>query len=106
MNCPQCRFESQPGAPECPKCGLIFAKFQAQKEREKRTAAEFMAMSQAPAAATPPSWVGRAVAGGFLFIWMGGLIWYYVETLNSREERIQSQLRERSRAAAESRAPR
>ena len=99
MKCPNCGLEASAGALDCAGCGVIFAKFLAQREREKKEAAEFLALSQAPAAPAPKLWRGRVAAGVLLVIWFGALLWYYANTLNAREERIQSDLRARSRAA-------
>ncbi len=100
MKCPNCGVEAPAAASECAGCGVIFAKFQAQREREKKEAAEFLALSQAAVAPAPQLWRGRVAAGVMLLIWFGSLLWYYANTLNAREERIQSDLRARSRAAA------
>ena len=99
MKCPKCGVEVPAGATECSGCGVIIAKFLAQRERERKEAAEFLALSQAPVAAAPKLWRGRIAAGVLLLIWFGALLWYYANTLNAREERIQSDLRARSRAA-------
>ena len=99
MKCPNCGVEATAGATECSGCGVFFAKFLAQREREKKEAAEFLALSQAPVAAPPKLWRGRIAAGVLLLIWFVSLLWYYSNTLNAREERIQSDLRARSRAA-------
>ncbi len=85
---------------ECAGCGVIFAKFLAQREREKKEAAEFLALTQAPQAGAPKKWPARTIAIIVLLIWCGGLFWYYVNALNDQEERLQSELRARSREAA------
>lgn len=100
MKCPNCGAEAPAGATECVGCGVIFAKFIAQRERERKEAAEFLALTQLPSAATPKYWSGRIAAIVLLLIWLGGLFWYYVNVLNDHDERIQSDLRARSRAAA------
>ncbi len=100
MKCPNCGVEAPAGAAECSGCGVVFVKFLAQREREKKEAAEFLAMTQLPPARTPKLWPGRVAAIVLLLIWFGGLYWYYVNTLNERDERIESDLRARSRAAA------
>ena len=100
MKCPNCGVEASAGAVDCAGCGVIFVKFLAQRGREKKEAAEFLALTQAPAAGAPKYWRGRIAAIIVLLIWFGGLFWYYVNALNDQDERIQSDLRARSRAAA------
>jgi hypothetical protein len=99
MKCPNCGVEAPAGAADCAGCGVIFAKFLAQREREKKEAAEFLALTQAPRPGAP-KWAARTVAIVVLLIWCGGLFWYYVNALNDQEERFQSEKRARSRAAA------
>ena len=100
MKCPNCGVEAPAGAADCAGCGVIFAKFLAQREREKKEAAEFLALTQAPRPGAPKKWPARTVAIIVLLIWCGGLFWYYVNALNDQEERFQSEKRARSRAAA------
>ena len=106
VKCPNCGVAAAAGAPDCAACGVIFAKYLAQREREKKEAAEFLALSQAPVAAPPKLWRGRVAAGVLLLIWFAGLMWYYANRLNAREERVQAELRARSRAAAPAVPPR
>jgi len=106
MKCPNCGVVAPSGAADCAGCGGVFAKFLAQREREKKEAAEFLALTQAPRAGTPKQWPARTVAIIVLLIWCGGLFWYYVNALNDQEERFQSEMRARSRAAALAVAPR
>lgn len=98
MKCPNCGVEAPAGATECAACAIIFAKFQAQREREKKEAAEFLALPEQKPFSAPKYW--RYVAAISVLIWLGALTWYYVNALNDREERLDSQLRARSRAAA------
>lgn len=100
MKCPNCGVEAPADATECAGCGVIFAKFTAQRERERKEAAEFLALTQLPPAKAPKYWPGRIAAIVVLVLWLGGLFWYYVNALNDHDERIQSDLRARSRAAA------
>lgn len=100
MKCPNCGVVASDGATECAGCGVIFAKFLAQRERERKEAAEFLAMTELPPVKTPRYWPARVAAIGVLLIWLGGLFWYYVNELNDHDARIESDLRARSRAAA------
>lgn len=100
MKCPNCGVQAPAGATDCAGCGVVFAKFLAQREREKKAAADFLELKELPQAA-PANYRNLHIAAGVvLAIWFAGLLWYYVNTLNEREERIQSELRARSRAAA------
>ena len=100
MKCPKCGVAAAAGATECAGCGVIFAKYMAQRERERKEAAEFLALTQLPPAGAPKYWSGRVAASVVVVIWLGGLLWYYVNVLNDQDERAQSDLRARSRAAA------
>ena len=53
VKCPNCGVMAVAGAPDCAACGIIFAKYLAQREREKKEAAEFLALSQVPGASAP-----------------------------------------------------
>ncbi len=98
MKCPNCGVEAPADATECAGCGVIFAKFLAQREREKKEAAELLALMQLRPAGNPNYWPGRIAAVGVLLIWLGGLFWYYLDALNDQDERIQSDLRAHSRS--------
>ncbi|MBI4060497.1 MAG: hypothetical protein HY403_03620 [Elusimicrobia bacterium] len=106
MKCPNCGIEAPADAPDCAGCGIIFAKFLAQRERERKEAAEFLARAEARPSAAAKNRRGRVAAVVLLLIWCGGLFWYYVDALNELDERVQSDLRARSRASAPAVSPR
>ena len=106
MKCPNCGAQAPAGAADCAGCGVVFAKFQAQRERERKEAAEFLALTELPPASVPRLWPGRVAASVLLVLWLGSLIWYYANKLNDRDERIEADLRARSRAASLANPPR
>jgi uncharacterized membrane protein YvbJ len=88
VKCSNCAAEASEGAAECPKCGVLFAKLKAQKEREKREAAEFLAAAEKPAPSAPPDpWKGRLAAAAVVLIWFVILFAYIVMDLNRRAEK-------------------
>jgi uncharacterized membrane protein YvbJ len=87
VRCPNCAAESPDGAAECPKCGLLFAKLKAQREREKREAAEFLASAEKPLPKPPDPWKGRLIAAGLVLLWFVLLFFYFVNDLNRRAEK-------------------
>src|SRR5215475_15100475 len=40
MQCPNCRFENQDEATECPRCGIVFAKYHARPQQVTVAATE------------------------------------------------------------------
>lgn len=87
MKCPNCAAENPEGAAECPRCGLLFAKLKAQREREKREAAEFLAAAEKPQPPPPDLWKGRLIAAGVVMLWFVLLFVYFVRDLNRRAEK-------------------
>jgi hypothetical protein len=89
VKCPHCLAEAPDEAAECPRCGLLFAKLKAQREREKREAAEFLALAEKPAPPAKPSdpWKGRLIAAGVVLLWFVALFFYFVNDLNRRAEK-------------------
>lgn len=89
MKCPHCLAQAPETAAECPKCGLLFAKLKAQREREKREAAEFLASAENPPPPPKPSdpWKGRLIAAGVVMLWFVLLFFYFVSDLNRRAEK-------------------
>jgi hypothetical protein len=89
MICPECRFEQPEGNAECPKCGIVFAKYRAledasEKEGEKRQSRKIRAQEEeAPSlgsylkelflyvkpAVNPLFWGGRIIVFLVIFIW-------------------------------------
>lgn len=87
MKCPHCLAEAPETAGECPKCGLLFAKLKAQREREKREAAEFLAQSEKPLPKSSDPWKGRLIAAGVVLLWFVLLFFYFVSDINRRVEK-------------------
>ena len=82
MKCPNCGAPSGDGAIECPRCGLVLAKWRERQEKEKREAAEALKALESPP--EPPKinpWIGRLAAGVIVLWWMLGLAIYYVRAL-------------------------
>lgn len=77
MKCPECRAEGPDGAPECPACGVIFAKLKEKKEAERRAAEELLARAAEPPKPVNP-WVGRLLALGVVTAWLSGMAVYYI----------------------------
>ena len=87
VKCPNCAAASPEGAAECPKCGLLFAKVKAQREREKREAAEFLAQAEKPLPVPPDPWKHRLVAAGVVMLWFVLLFAYFIRDINRRAEK-------------------
>ena len=100
MKCPNCAVPAPHGALECPSCGLVFAKWEARRnkeklerlqsaereEREKRAALESLAALEAkakPAASAANLRKGRILAGVLIAAWIAGLALYYHRWLSS-----------------------
>jgi hypothetical protein len=75
MKCPSCGAASDgDAAPECPACGLIFAKWRERQEKEKREALEAVqSLEIAPKALPKNPWVGRGIAIAVVLVWIAGL---------------------------------
>jgi hypothetical protein len=71
MKCPSCKAEAADGAAECPSCGVIFAKFEQRRRREREEAARALAQLDAAPAPTVHPHLGRAIAGVVLTAWFG-----------------------------------
>lgn len=70
MKCPSCAAPAEEGAVECPKCGILFAKFAAVEERRKREAAAALAALEAPPVPAYNPWLGRGIAVGLVALWV------------------------------------
>lgn len=82
MKCPNCGAPSGDGAVECPRCGLVFAKWRERQEKEKRETADALKALESPS--PPPKvspLIGRLIAGVIVLWWMLGLAVYYVHRL-------------------------
>ncbi len=82
MKCPNCDAPAPDGATECAGCGVIFAKLKKIYDREREDArAELESGEEAsrPAALNP--WVVRALAAGFVLLWLLGFAVYYHEAV-------------------------
>jgi hypothetical protein len=77
MKCPNCGAQAADGASECPQCGLVFAKWKVLEERKKRD--EAAALTELETAGTREfnPWIGRAIAGALVAVWMLGIGLYY-----------------------------
>jgi uncharacterized membrane protein YvbJ len=86
MKCPNCGAPCGADAVECPKCGLVFAKWRERQEKEKREAAEALKALESPPQAKPPvsPLIGRLAAGVIVLLWMLGLAVYYVHRFRTR----------------------
>lgn len=89
MKCPNCGVASPDAAAECPSCGLLFAKLKALREKEKREAAEFLALAEQPPAAAPEAsrWRGRLIAAGIVMGWLVVFFGWLVWDVNRRAEK-------------------
>jgi uncharacterized membrane protein YvbJ len=87
VKCPNCGAQAPEGAPECPGCGVLFSKLKALKEREKREAAEFLALSEKPLPSASSLWRGRAAAAAVVMLWLIGLFAYLIADINRRAEK-------------------
>jgi hypothetical protein len=87
MKCPACAAAAPDGAAECPSCGVIFAKLEERKRREREDAKAALAQLDAPPAADVNPYLGRTIAGALLVLW--GLVFGYVvlKQLNRPRER-------------------
>jgi|GEM_PF-2084521 len=69
MKCPSCGAVCPEGALECASCGVIFAKLEERRKREKAEAAEALARLNAPASQPFDLALGKRIAAGALVIW-------------------------------------
>lgn len=82
MKCPNCGVEAIVGAVDCAGCGVIFAKFKAKKERIVLEAETGLTSADKTDAEPPIArWKVRAVAIGFVVLWMGSFALYYYYAL-------------------------
>lgn len=77
MKCPNCAAPSAEDAAECPKCGLVFAKWRERRDKELEL------LESPPAPPSRPLWVGRAIAGTVVLLWLLSLAVYYAVRLRA-----------------------
>jgi hypothetical protein len=95
MKCPSCKAAVPEGAVECPSCGVIFAKFEERRRRERAEAERALAeMNLAPPPTVHP-YLGRVIAGVVLTAW-AAVMGYLV---------FEEMLLQRARKAAAAAAP-
>lgn len=77
MKCPNCSAQAADGASECPKCGIVFAKWNELQARKKRDeAAELAALTTVATREFNP-WLGRAIAAALVAAWTLGMGLYF-----------------------------
>jgi hypothetical protein len=79
VNCPSCKAESADGALECAKCGVVFAKLKAIKEREKAEAAAGLEAEASPPPPDPAKF--RLVAIALVVGWLVAFSLYFTSAM-------------------------
>jgi len=86
MKCPSCGAAYDDGAaPECPACGLIFAKWRERQEKEKLEALAALQTFETAPQPAPNPWRRRVIAGAVVAAWL--LILSYFVTRRPRAAR-------------------
>lgn len=95
MKCPKCGIEALHGIPECPGCGVIFAKLAKQKERAKKESEAVVAAAGESLPRLDPM-RGRMIAAAIIAVWIVCFGLYYRRAVRvARERALKSDIRTR-----------
>ncbi|NNN07485.1 MAG: hypothetical protein HKL90_16470 [Elusimicrobia bacterium] len=84
MKCPSCAAECAEGALECASCGVIFAKLEARRRREREEVEQALAKLGADSAPVVDPMLGRAVAMVAFALWAGVMSYFVVQQMRRR----------------------
>jgi len=84
MKCPGCSAPAPDGSAECPSCGIIFAKFEEKRRKERAEAARSL---EEPHAEPLNPMLGKLIGGALLAVWALGMSILYFHEVSRRASR-------------------
>jgi hypothetical protein len=87
MKCPSCGAAAPEGAPECAACGVIFAKFEEKRRREREEAQAALARLNLPPTPELDPHLGRRVAIVVGAAWAAVMGFFIVKELIRKNQR-------------------